>query len=495
MTGSKSHFILRRACYPLKLNEKGYTLSIVIILLAALAFRLYRLGVPSLFVDEAFAWSLSQHSIADICAAIIARDQHPPLYFIFLHYWQHLGSSEFMLRLPSAVLSTIVVYLTFLLGSALVSRSPGLVAALLCAFSPGMLFIMNEAKTHAPGLPLILLALYIFILAARDDGRGKRLWIFHTVVLILAFLTHYLTLFLVLVEAIFCLVYRDNRKLWKQWLVSIGAFVIVTLPWSVHMLQQAQNRISQPSVYTSGLLTFLDLFTVLISGFSFYLDHPLSLAVSLPFLAVAVYGLAEQREHRFEASLLFVWVIALPAALSLSSFLPVKLFTPKYLFIVTASGYYILLASGILAMLKRYRVTAAALIIALAALYAVSIYNWLYIPYYGKHNWKGALSYVSAGISADDLVIVQNDYQKYSFLYYYRGTAPVEGCDTLDDVRNALARHHFRRLYFVGASVRAGDPSRSAEKWLQENYPAIEACGFPNMDKDFIITVIVFSGK
>ncbi|MGV8119925.1 MAG: glycosyltransferase family 39 protein [Candidatus Xenobiia bacterium LiM19] len=479
----------------MKLNEKGYTLSIVIILLAALALRLYRLGVPSLFVDEAFALSLSQHSIEEICATIIARDQHPPLYFIFLHYWRHLGSSELMLRLPSAVLSTIVVYLTFLLGSALVSRSAGLVAALFCAFSPGMLFIMNEAKTHAPGLPLILLALYIFILAARGEGRGKRLWIVHTVVLILAFLTHYLTLFLVLVEAIFCLVYKDNRRLWKQWLISIGAFVIVTLPWSIHMLQQAQNRISQPSVYTSGLLTFLDLFTVLISGFSFYLDHPLSLTVSLPFLAVAVYGLAVQREHRFEASLLFVWVIALPAALSLSSFLPVKLFTPKYLFIVTASGYYILLASGILAMLKRYKITAAALIIALAALYAVSLYNWLYVPYYGKHNWKGALSYVSAGISPDDLVIVQNDYQKYSFLYYYRGTAPVEGCDTLDDVRNAVARHHFRRLYFVEASARAGDPSRSAEKWLQENYPAIEACGFPNMDKDFIITVIVFSRK
>ncbi|MHC9542485.1 MAG: glycosyltransferase family 39 protein [Vulcanimicrobiota bacterium] len=479
----------------MKLNEKGYILSIVIILLAALALRLYRLGVPSLFVDEAFAWSLSQRSIGEICATIIARDQHPPLYFIFLHYWQHLGSSEFMLRLPSAVLSTTVVYLTCLIGSALVNRPAGIVAALLCAFSPGMLFIMNEAKTHAPGLPLILLALYLFIVAARDDGRGKRLWIAHTVVLILAFLTHYLTLFLVLVEAIFFLICRDKKGLWKQWLVSIGAFVIVTLPWSIHMLQQAQNRISQPSVYTSGLLTFLDLFTVLISGFSFYLDHPLSLTVSLPFLGVAVYGLAAQREHRFEASLLFVWVIALPAALSLSSFLPVKLFTPKYLFIVTASGYYILIASGILAMLKRYRVTAAALIIALAALYAVSLYNWLYIPYYGKHNWKGALSYVSAEISPDDLVIVQNDYQKYSFLYYYRGTAPVEGCDTLDDVRNAVARHHFRRLYFVGASVRAGDPSRSAEKWLQDNYSAIEAFGFPNMDKDFIITVIVFDGK
>jgi len=479
----------------LKLNDKGYTVSVVIILLAAFTLRLYRLGEHSLFVDEAFAWFLSRHSIGDICTTLITRDQHPPLYFIFLHYWQHLGTSEFLLRLPSAVFSTAVVYFTFLIGSALVNRTTGLVAALLCAFSPGMLFIMNEAKTHAAGIPLILLALYIFILAVRREGSEKRLWIIHTILLCTTFLTHYLTLYLILLEALFCLIYRGKKGLWKQWIISVCAFAIVTLPWSIHMLQQAHNRVVSPSVYTSGLLTFLDLFTVLISGFSFYLEHPLSLSVSLPFLALAVYGLMMQRKRRCEAVLLLVWVFILPAVLSLSSLFPVKLFTPKYLFLVTASGYYILLASGILVLLVKWKVPAIAIAIALSALFAVSLYNWFHVPYYGKHNWKGALSYITANVLPDDLIIVQNDYQKYSFLYYYRGAAPVEGCNNLDDVRNAVARHHFRHLFFVGASVRASDPSRSAENWLLHNFNAIEACGFPNMEKDFVITVIIFAGK
>jgi uncharacterized membrane protein len=479
----------------LKLDEKGYNISLAAILVAALALRLYRLGEPSLFVDEAFAWELSRHSTGEICSTLISRDQHPPLYFIFLHFWQRLGASEFMLRLPSALFSTVTVYLTCLLGSTLADRRTGLAAALLCAFSPGMLFIMSEAKTHALGVPLILLALYLFILAVREEGRGGRLWIAHTAVVIAAFMTHYLALFLILLEALFFIVCRKGRTALRAWLFSTSAFIVLTLPWSVHMLEQAHNRMGQSSVYTSGLVTFLDLFTVLVSGFSFYLENPMTLAVALPFLALAMFGLWTQREKKLEASLLFVWIIALPAALSLSSLLPVKLFTPKYLFLVTAGGYYVLLAAGFIALLERKRVAAVTLIIALAALYSVSLYNWLFVPFYGKHNWKGAVSYLSSGISPDDLVIVQNDYQKYSFLYYYRGAAPVEGCNTIDDVRNAVGRHHFRKLYFVGASVRNTDPSRSAEKWLMESYLPVEACGFPNMEKDFIIMVIVFSPK
>jgi uncharacterized membrane protein len=60
-----------------------------------------------------------------------------------------LGSEEWVLRLPSALVGLLSIYLLYRLGSALFDRLTGLAAALLLAVSPFHVWYSQEARMYA----------------------------------------------------------------------------------------------------------------------------------------------------------------------------------------------------------------------------------------------------------------------------------------------------------------------------------------------------------
>src|SRR5438270_2594522 len=91
----------------------------VIIFGIALGFNLYRLGVPSIWFDEAFSVELARQPLPLLWHIIFGPEPNMELYYLFLHFWLALTGSlglpptEAVVRFPSAVfaaLSTIVVY-------------------------------------------------------------------------------------------------------------------------------------------------------------------------------------------------------------------------------------------------------------------------------------------------------------------------------------------------------------------------------------------------
>jgi uncharacterized membrane protein len=79
---------------------------------AAAVPRLLFLGKESLWLDEGATVYFSQH-----CWTFVRPDM--PLYYFLLHFWLFFGKSEFMLRLPSAVLSVATVPALYSLGKRL----------------------------------------------------------------------------------------------------------------------------------------------------------------------------------------------------------------------------------------------------------------------------------------------------------------------------------------------------------------------------------------
>ena len=60
-------------------------------------------------------------------------DQHPPLYYLLLHYWIALnGDTPYYARLLSALFDTGTILLAFFLGRQLMNRDTGLLAAFHC---------------------------------------------------------------------------------------------------------------------------------------------------------------------------------------------------------------------------------------------------------------------------------------------------------------------------------------------------------------------------
>ncbi len=86
-----------------------------------------------------------------------------------------LGGNNFALRLPSAVLSTLAVWLTYLIGAELLDATAGLIAAALQAFNPVILMLVN-GYVFSDHVDISLLfwteaAIYFLVRAMRSGGK------------------------------------------------------------------------------------------------------------------------------------------------------------------------------------------------------------------------------------------------------------------------------------------------------------------------------------
>ncbi|MEP3427238.1 MAG: glycosyltransferase family 39 protein [Roseibium sp.] len=126
------------------------TTAILLLILGIAAFlRLRDLSRTSLWYDEAVSWSQSTGSLSDLLASV-AADNYPPLHNIVL--WLSmplLGDSETALRLPSAILGSLAVWLLYLIGKEIAGRNVGLLAAALLTVSPFHIWYSTEARMYA----------------------------------------------------------------------------------------------------------------------------------------------------------------------------------------------------------------------------------------------------------------------------------------------------------------------------------------------------------
>jgi uncharacterized membrane protein len=124
-------------------------MALIVILLVAAALRLPDLDRTSMWYDEAVSWSQSQGSLGDVLSAVSA-DNYPPLHNIVLWLTMPiLGDSETALRLPSALLGVIAVWLGYFIGREMSGRSAGLLTAALLAVSPFLIWYSTEARMYA----------------------------------------------------------------------------------------------------------------------------------------------------------------------------------------------------------------------------------------------------------------------------------------------------------------------------------------------------------
>lgn len=135
---------------------------LVLILLASLSLNFINLGHPAVKdLDEAYHAIVARSMIDDPLRPTLYATPYLPYDYrnwqgnhVWLHkppvsLWQiaaslsTFGESNFTLRLPSALLATAAVALTFFIGRTLVNSVAGLVAATLQALSPAILRLVH----------------------------------------------------------------------------------------------------------------------------------------------------------------------------------------------------------------------------------------------------------------------------------------------------------------------------------------------------------------
>jgi 4-amino-4-deoxy-L-arabinose transferase-like glycosyltransferase len=148
------------------------------------------------------------------------------------------GVNTFALRLPSAILSTLAAWLTYLIGAELLDATAGLIAAGFQAFNPVILMVVHGYvfSDHVDIALLFWTEASIWLLA-RGLRTGKRLdWATCGIAEGLAFLSKTYPALIVLGLALLAWLFRPikRRKKVRELAIFLIAAAATALPWNLY---------------------------------------------------------------------------------------------------------------------------------------------------------------------------------------------------------------------------------------------------------------------
>jgi hypothetical protein len=255
--------------------------------------------------------------------------------------------------MPSLLLGTATVPLTYLLGLRTVGRPAALVGATFAAITPFALFYGTEARAYATMMFLCVLSTFALVTALRT---GRRRWlVVYGVSACLVLYAHYSGVFVVGAQAAWGLWVGRDR--WRELVIVHAALALAYLPWVPSFFFQNQEHppvqisLVSPVTLDSFVKAMLSAFpggprigTEVIPGRAAMVVLAVALAGAL---AAVAWRFARRRSARarsgassFLASLprpsAEIWLLALlavatPLGITLYSLLETSLFGPRNL--------------------------------------------------------------------------------------------------------------------------------------------------------------------
>ena len=155
------------------LEEIAPWLVILITVIGGL-LRVILLGSRGMWLDETFSVWLANHSVADMLQWTVRLDQHPPLYYLLLHYWIALnGDTPYYARLLSVLFGAGTIPIIYLIGKRLSGAVVGLAAAVFLALSPFNIYFAQETRMYTLLMFNAAVAIYALV-KLLTDSRSVR---------------------------------------------------------------------------------------------------------------------------------------------------------------------------------------------------------------------------------------------------------------------------------------------------------------------------------
>jgi mannosyltransferase len=199
----------------------------------AAALRFATLDDQSLWLDEAITVELLRDDLFGMLRAIPDSESTPPLFYVLAWAWAKVfGTGEAGLRAFSALCGTATVPVAYAAGAVVASRRAGLIAALLVATSPLLVWYSQEARAYALLVLCGALSVFFFFRALREpSGRVLAGWAAASA---LALASHYFAVFPVAVEAAVLLVLARRRGAVATATAAVAAVGLGLLPLAVY---------------------------------------------------------------------------------------------------------------------------------------------------------------------------------------------------------------------------------------------------------------------
>lgn len=450
----------------------------LVALWGAFALRVYALDAQSLWNDEGTSVALASLSIEAIINGA-ARDIHPPLYYLLLHFWMSfVGTTEYAIRFLSVIAGVITVAYVFRIAYSVFDRRVAIIAAFLTASSPFQVYYSQEARMYIWVTLWSAVSFWAFIklqgskfTVVRDQEAGVReqqsavsgqrsvifgprslvggrrsavgIWIVYIATTLAALYTQYVGAFIVLAEnlafAIWWLVTIRNTqhttRAGAHWLIVQWIIGLAFLPWFRLAGGQLASwpSISEPLDLPTLVWRVLNVFSV-----------GLTLEGDLATIAWILFGVLFLLGCLRPAVPLTLWTLVPVAAMYIVS-LTRPAYNPKFLLLATPA-FYILAARGLdwvlgfRLQLSKFRVQGlrntpytlplthhAPRLLSLGIFSFIlisnlqSLGNYYFEPRYARDDYRTLVHWIDANERAGDGILINAPGQIDVVRYYWRG--------------------------------------------------------------------------
>jgi mannosyltransferase len=420
-------------CHWLKRHKVILLLLLVIVVGSFL--RIYNLGTESIWLDEAASINCSSKDANSIIESAGPTQNHPPFYFLILHFWMGLlGTSEVATRSLSAVFGIISILLLYQVGITLFNRRVGLIGSFLSAISYYHIYYSQETRSYSLLLLLSLLSYLFFIKILKKEKN----WYYPCYFLanVLLGYTHLYGLFIIASQVFFFLLFWSKYRQQRVKLLSMVVTTIIALSPLVLLLGRSVAKISESGFWIkepmiidvlstlqrfagSGAGRTLLLFSfTLLALFGFFSIRKLEgkWAGKNPLESLKGLTWNVRFESIEEELLLIIWLsfsVVIP-------FIESKFMTPIYLtrYMTGASpAFYLLVARG-MGKINMKRVFYPILIF-IIVLSSLGLYQ--YYTNDIKNQWREVATFIETNSKDSDVIVFCAPYVQNPFDYYYTG--------------------------------------------------------------------------
>lgn len=403
----------------------------VLLFAAALVICLYRLGVQPLWLDEGWTWAIvTRGSFASLVWDLFRPSQAYPLFHLLLKPFTLVSDSEWMLRLPAAIIGAFAVPALFALGRELRGAILGLASSLLLLVSQ---FALRQAQdTKAYSLMLLIAILLAWTLARALRLNTRREWVICAIVAIICLFVHRLLALSVVGCAVaWVLAVRHPRR----WLVLVGTVVagvilVAGLAWAQDYVS-AGSQFPRVDPIRAAWRTFVQFST----GLWIY---QLRLEWLIAFMLLAVSGgahlLLDLWRGRYVRSILIILCLLIVPALLFSAILMLRPFYVTRYWTALLPFYLLVLGWSVPEPHAAMRSTGARV----WAIVSLALWGWAFVSsiqslyqypagLFGggtvKEDYRGAVRFLADHVQPGDLVVVHPYYIQFMYDYYGQRSA------------------------------------------------------------------------
>ena len=437
--------------------KKREGLLIALILALATFLRLFRLGYQSLWIDEINSVLISRMNIFNI---FIYKDSAAPFIFLVNHFWQKLGTSDFMVRFPTMAFGVLSIYVIYKLAKLFLGIKEALLSAFLVSISLYHIIYSQEGpRPYTAFICFSLLTFYCLLQIFNADK--KKYWVGFFIFSILNLYNHFFSLIVLFSETVIALILivtsairKDGRftayiKKTKALILMAVIIILFSLPL-LHKFIYASDTVLTPGRVVFNPVYYKNLLCRYGAG------NGLALFVYNFFFLFGVFSLFKGDKRR-EVFLLFFWLIF---PFLILSFVELKHFFHIRYIIFTYPAYIIIISKGITNILSLHFL--AKFKNALLAIIILIFSGLSFIPlrlYYQMParltDWREAAEYIYKNAQGGAEVITNGVHD--TLIKYYLEKGPLDKkiqvishYNILENFKGLLINNNKGELYYVG---------------------------------------------